>query len=106
VDCASSEASASIAKWWAEAFDANLVHDEREFSSVTHITGAPFDSLDLIPVPEPKTVKNRIHIDVTAHDLNLALAHGALVLRPSDNEVSWTVCADPDGNEFCVFASG
>jgi predicted enzyme related to lactoylglutathione lyase len=33
-------------------------------------------------------------------------AAGATVLRPCDEEISWTVMADPEGNEFCVFDPG
>jgi hypothetical protein len=52
------------------------------------------------PVPEPKTVKNRVHIDVNAESLEAALAAGATVV---DDTQRWTVMTDPDGQEFCVF---
>jgi hypothetical protein len=104
IDCASTHESSEIATWWAEGFAAPVVHDPRGFSSVLEIPGASFDSIDFIPVPEPKTVKNRLHIDVTTHDLADVLAHGATVLHPEQPPLSWTVCADPHGNEFCVFA--
>ena len=54
-------------------------------------------------VPEPKTVKNRMHHDVTG-DTDALLALGATLLRRRDDEVHWDVLADPEGNEFCVFA--
>jgi hypothetical protein len=54
-------------------------------------------------VPEPKTVKNRIHWDVDTDDLQLLLDHGASVLRERDETIGWTVMADPEGNEFCAF---
>ena len=54
-------------------------------------------------MPEPKTAKNRIHLDVTTPDLDALVAVGAVVLRPQDQEIGWTVLADPDGNEFCAF---
>lgn len=103
VDCESTATASSLAEWWAAALDATVVHDERGFSSVVGVEGGPFDSLDFVPVPEAKTVKNRLHIDVTARELAPVIAHGAQVLRPQDDEISWTVCADPEGNEFCVF---
>jgi hypothetical protein len=53
-------------------------------------------------VPEPKTVKNRIHWDVVGPVAGLVSA-GATVRRAPDDEISWTVLADPDGNEFCAF---
>ena len=55
-------------------------------------------------VPEPKTVKNRIHWDVWG-DTSELLAAGATLLRArDDHEIGWDVLADPEGNEFCVFA--
>lgn len=57
------------------------------------------------PVPEPKTVKNRVHWDVLLDDATVddLVAAGATVLRRPDDEIDWTVLADPEGNEFCAF---
>jgi hypothetical protein len=63
----------------------------------------PADSMDFADVPEPKTVKNRIHWDVTVPDMAPLVAAGATVLRKPDDEVRWYVLADPEGNEFCAF---
>ncbi|MGH3517978.1 MAG: VOC family protein [Haloechinothrix sp.] len=57
----------------------------------------------IVPVPEPKTVKNRMHLDVWGTTEEL-LAHGATMIRAHDDEIEWDVLADPEGNEFCVFA--
>ncbi len=67
----------------------------------------------IVPVPEPKTVKNRMHIDVIG-DKDALLAAGATLLRPrtvrpegepeQDDDIEHDVLADPEGNEFCVFA--
>ena len=99
----SAEASAAIATWWGSVLDAPVVHDERGFSYVHEIPGAPFDSLDFVPVPEPKTVKNRIHLDLATDDVSALVAVGATLIRPRDEEIGWTVLADPEGNEFCTF---
>jgi catechol 2,3-dioxygenase-like lactoylglutathione lyase family enzyme len=93
----------TIAAWWADVLGARLVDDDSGFSYITEIAGAPFDSIDFAPVPEPKTVKNRIHLDVTTDDVQALVAAGATVLRAQDDEIEWTVMADPDGNEFCAF---
>ena len=53
-------------------------------------------------MPEPKTVKNRVHWDVTAEEIDPLLAAGAVVLREPDDDIDWYICADPEGNEFCV----
>lgn len=92
-----------IAAWWADVLGATLVDDESGYSYVEGIAGAPYDSIDFAPVPEPKTVKNRIHLDVTTTDLDPLVAAGASVLRAQDDEIGWTVLADPAGNEFCAF---
>lgn len=96
---------APIAHWWADVLGAVAVDSDHGFSYVESIPGAPFESLDFVPVPEPKTVKNRIHLDLTTPDVGALVRAGASVLRRPDDEIAWTVMADPDGNEFCAFAS-
>ena len=51
-------------------------------------------------VPEPKAVKNRVHLDIYARSLADLEALGAAVLEPFPR---WTVMADPEGGEFCAF---
>ena len=99
----SAEAAHRIAAWWAEVLGGRLVDDDSGYSYVDRVPGAPYDSLDFAPVPEPKTVKNRIHLDVTTADVDDLVAAGATILRAKDDEIGWTVMADPDGNEFCAF---
>jgi len=68
-------------------------------------------------VPEPKTVKNRVHVDlqpgaghpppdrpgVVRAEVDRLVGLGASVLREVDEMgESWVVMADPEGNEFCV----
>jgi hypothetical protein len=59
---------------------------------------------------EGKTVKNRIHVDVSPTDREQADEVRRLLdlgARPADvgqGDVSWVVLADPEGNEFCVLA--
>ena len=104
VDTGDSTAAAHrIASWWANVLGAQLVDDERGFSYIEHVPSAPFDGIAFVPVPEPKTAKNRVHIDVTTDDLDALISAGAVLLRPRDAEIRWTVMADPDGNEFCAF---
>ncbi len=55
-------------------------------------------------MPEDKTAKNRIHVDITTDDLSALLAHGAMLVREKgDDGIGWTVMTDPAGNEFCAF---
>jgi hypothetical protein len=67
------------------------------------VPGLPFDVWKFVPVPESKTVKNRMHWDLVSADVAYLVDRGATVLREPD-DVSWHVLADPQGNEFCVFA--
>jgi hypothetical protein len=91
-----------MAAWWAEVLGGRL-EDGGDGESVEAIPGAPFEFLVFEPVPERKQVKNRIHWDVVTADVELLTAYGAQVLRAPDDEVVWTVLADPEGNEFCAF---
>ena len=94
----------AITEWWGDVLDAKVIHDDG-YSYLDKVPGASF-GVDFVPVPEPKTVKNRIHWDVKLVEgvsLDDLIAKGATVVRPKDDEIRWTVMADPDGNEFCVF---
>jgi hypothetical protein len=93
----------AIAEWWGMVYGAAIVHHDDGYSTVEQVAGMPILTMDFVPVPEPKTVKNRIHWDVIG-DADALVAAGATVLRRPDEEVNWTVLADPESNEFCVFA--
>lgn len=58
----------------------------------------------IVPVPEVKTLKNRMHIDVWGDTDELVAQGATLIRRRDDVEIDWDVLADPEGNEFCVFA--
>ncbi|MBV9951671.1 MAG: VOC family protein [Acidimicrobiia bacterium] len=99
-----------LAAFWQQV----LGYEERDRDEDAIEIGGPpgtGPTLVFLRVPEPKTVKNRLHIDVNATDRDQAaelerlLALGA---RPVDvgqgDAVSWHVLADPEGNEFCLLA--
>jgi predicted enzyme related to lactoylglutathione lyase len=73
-------------------------------------SGAPFPDLVLVfaPVPEPKTTKNRVHLDVSPvgcdRDEEVARleALGATRVDVGQGDQPWVVLADPEGNELCV----
>jgi hypothetical protein len=60
-------------------------------------------------VPEVKTVKDRIHLDLRPDDqaaeVERLIALGARRTDIGQGDVSWVVLADPEGNEFCVLRS-
>jgi hypothetical protein len=103
-DCAEGpHASHELATWWCEVVGGTVEADDGE-AAVQDIPEAPWDYFVFGGVPEPKTVKNRVHVDVTTDDLESLVAHGATVLRAKgDGGLGWTVLADPAGNEFCAF---
>ena len=93
-----------VARWWADVLGATYgEHEEEAWAWVEDIPGAPFECLTFAAVPEPKTVKNRIHWDVQTDDVQLLVDAGAKIL---DEQPRWTVMADPEGNEFCAFVRG
>lgn len=95
-----------IARWWAELFGGVLgASPDNPWWWVDEVPGAPFDSIDFVEVPEPKTAKNRVHWDVQVADPQALIDAGARLLRPKGGDLGWHVMADPDGNEFCAFDS-
>jgi catechol-2,3-dioxygenase len=59
-------------------------------------------------VPEPKTVKNRIHLDLVADNFAVAVARAEELGATSVDEMQedlWQVWRDPEGNEFCICVS-
>lgn len=100
VDCADPEAQA---RWWAGVFGGEVRHDdEHPWWWLENVPGLPFGYWVFHPVPEPKVVKNTVHWDVTADELEPVLALGASLQRAQDDEIGWHICQDPEGNEFCV----
>jgi hypothetical protein len=94
---------ARIASWWADRYGSDACHDQDQgFSWIDAVSGMPWPMV-FQPVPESKTVKNRMHWDVWGETESLVAA-GARLLRGRDDEIGWDVLADPEGNEFCVFA--
>jgi hypothetical protein len=63
-----------------------------------------------VRVPEEKTTKNRLHLDLRPDDrdteVQRLLALGATRAEMEQGEQSWVVLTDPEGNEFCVLGSG
>jgi hypothetical protein len=95
---------AAQARWWAGVIGGDVVHDERGFSTVEKVPGMPIQTFDFVPVPEPKTAKNRVHIDIDVPDRQRLIDAGATLLEAPNDDHPWAIMADPEGNEFCAFA--
>jgi len=98
-----------LAAFWAEATGWTVGNRGPYGVSLHRASDRPPD-IDLVRVPEPKTVKGRAHLDVhpppdgdQAAEVDRLRALGA---TPADvgqgPDVSWVVLQDPEGNEFCV----
>jgi hypothetical protein len=132
IDCASPH---ELADWWAEALGWQVEPQDESFirrmvqtgaaseedttehrGALVWKTGAALDSPDpgrprvlFQHVPEAKTVKNRVHLDVRVGperreaEVARLLGLGATELwRGSQGPYEWVTLADPEGNEFCV----
>jgi hypothetical protein len=132
VDCA---APHELADWWAEALGWQVEAQDAAFirrmidagyatddETTTHKgalvwkTGAAINSPDpnrprvlFQEVPEGKTVKNRMHLDLRvgaerreAEVARLVAAGAKELHRASQGPHEWATLADPEGNEFCV----
>ncbi len=97
----------TLAAWWATALGVDGTQDYGEFVVVP---ATPL-VLGFQRVPEPKTVKNRVHIDFASPDrpadVERLTGLGATVLgEHSMHGLTWTVLQDPEGNEFCLADEG
>jgi predicted enzyme related to lactoylglutathione lyase len=95
------------AVFWAEATGYELVTDEDEFAALAAPDGHGVRGILFWKVPEPKTAKSRIHVDLAAKDPPAEIARlvalgATMVEARQGNGASWTVMLDPEGNEFCI----
>jgi predicted enzyme related to lactoylglutathione lyase len=97
----------SIGRWWAEQTGGTVVDE----SDGWWVTVTPGDrggpSLGFQKVDQPTPGKNRLHLDLSSpdHDADakrLESAGATILARHEEPLSSWTVLADPDGNQFCV----
>ena len=101
-----------LAEFWAPALDYVSLGDVGAYAVLVP-DGRPGPKLLLQRVPEAKTVKNRMHLDIETPDIATEAARlEALGARRVQNDhihehgTTWVLMADPEGNEFCVCDSG
>lgn len=95
----------ALGNWWRDALGWVVVNDDpNEFEIRPAADRLP--GLLFVPAPEPKTSKNRLHLDFRPDDqdaeVQRLLAQGAVRADVGQGEQSWVVLADPEGNEFCI----
>jgi hypothetical protein len=119
VDCAD---NASQAHWWADVLGWKIVYEALDEvvivppHALTQARSTPpaerSPGLVFVPVPEGKTIKNRLHIDLAPGpdddqeaEVCRLLDKGAKRVDVGQrDDVGWVVLADPEGNEFCVLS--
>jgi predicted enzyme related to lactoylglutathione lyase len=109
LDCADPQ---RLAEFWAPALGyANLGTAGSYVLLLPN--GKPGPKLLLQQVPEAKTVKNRMHLDIETTDIeteaNRLEALGAQRVRDDqvhEHGTNWILMTDPEGNEFCVCDGG
>jgi len=96
-----------LGRWWADALGWEAVDDDD--ACVVAPADRSQTRLEFLKVPEPKSVKNRLHLDLTPDDQEQEVSRferlGAVrvdVGQEGDPDVTWVVLADPEGNEFCI----
>jgi predicted enzyme related to lactoylglutathione lyase len=97
-----------LARFWAQALRWSVLSERDREVVIGPDVEAPV-GICFMPVTDRKTVKNRLHLDLTttADDRHAEIERlVGLGARRVDvgqtGEESWTVLADPEGNEFCV----
>ncbi|MFY9915730.1 MAG: VOC family protein [Nocardioidaceae bacterium] len=91
----------SLGGFWAAALDLQLLPDDRGEAGL--VDPSDTDRLWFNRVPQAKTVKHRVHLDIYARSLAELEDLGAAVLLPEGDDRRWTVMTDPEGGEFCAF---
>lgn len=100
-----------LARFWTQALGYRVLEtNDADVISLVRADGGAGPDIDIIPVPERKSVKNRLHVDLRAaggstqhQEVERLLALGAVRADVGQGpEVDWVVLADPEGNEFCV----
>ena len=116
IDCADPP---GLARFWCSVLDYEVLDQDDEIVTIgsprvpdgRNHPGPVAPTLTFARVPEGKTVKNRLHVDVNPTDreqdeeVRRLLDLGARHADVGQGDQSWVVLADPEGNEFCVLAA-
>jgi predicted enzyme related to lactoylglutathione lyase len=109
--CIDAHDAPAQARFWAEVLGWRITFEDADEIVLEPPAGSPEDGVvpDLLflRVPDDKTVKNRLHLDLRPEDQDQEVrrieALGARRVSVGQGpDVTWVVLADPEGNEFCV----
>ncbi|MEV2275561.1 VOC family protein [Nocardiopsis sp. NPDC049922] len=108
IDCADPH---TLATFWSQALGHPLHPDDQPGDPEALIRRPQGPPLLFLRVPEPKTTKNRLHLDLSAapgstrdQETQRLIDLGATLIddRRTPDGAGWTVLTDPEGNEFCI----
>jgi predicted enzyme related to lactoylglutathione lyase len=96
-----------LAAFWAQVTGYSLVAEREDFAALAAPDKRGVRGILFWRVPEPKSAKNRVHVDLAAKDptaeIERLVAHGARTAEAREgNGARWTVMLDPEENEFCI----
>jgi catechol 2,3-dioxygenase-like lactoylglutathione lyase family enzyme len=108
--CIDSPHPSRTADFWEAALGWRRTYDTEDQVVLEPPEGSREDGVSpdllFLKVPEAKAAKNRLHLDLRPKDQQAEVARleelGARRVDVGQNDVSWVVLADPDGNEFDV----
>lgn len=99
-----------VADFWCSVLGWQVVEEDDGVISIAPADGS-WPTIDVAPVPENKTVKNRLHLDLRADgmpagdELERLLDLGARRVDVGQGaDATWVVLSDPEGNEFCLLS--
>ena len=98
----------TLGRWWGEALGWHVWDEEGDDEvAVEPPKGSGQTEILFLKVPEDKTIKNRLHLDLRPDDQAAEVARfEALGARRVDigqgDDKTWVVLSDPEGNEFCI----
>jgi hypothetical protein len=99
-----------LARFWAAVLGYDILKVDDDGEVLIGAGERTYPGIVFLPVPESKTTKNRLHLDMTpephvdhAAEVARIVALGARRVDVGQGEdAPWAVRADPEGNEFCV----
>ena len=97
-----------LAEFWSSLFATAIRANENDGHYIDVAGNGSTPMLRFQRVPEGKTIKNRLHLDIEVEDLERAIAAvealGGRVMHPMRTEYGWDyiVMGDPEDNEFCL----
>ena len=101
-----------VSDFWKQTLDWQVVY-ESDDEIVIAKDESTYPAIIFGTVPEAKTIKNRLHIDLNPDDqeaeverlLGLGATRVEVGQSAAKEPVKWVVLADPEGNEFCVLTA-